>query len=123
MSYKGLGTRGPITGAADTTGNNPGNWTVAFTTDVLACNVPQYEIYKMVVQGAPGTTFTVFVENKLWSVSVYGEMNEWDPNEPLILNSGQSLYFYYSDPVSDNIPPVVTLWLRYDAGLWGNTYS
>jgi hypothetical protein len=118
-TYKLLGTRGPVTGAADNTGLNPGNWTVAFTPDILNVNVSQFEVYKMIVHGAPGSSFNVFVENNQWDLSVYGAANSWDPVQPLIVIPGQSVYFLYSDPVSDGLPPDATLWLRYDIEIVG----
>lgn len=120
--YKDLGSRGPVTGAADQTGLNPGNWTVAFTTDIISCTVPQFEVYKIVVKGAANTTFNVYVENKLWDTAVYGALNSWDPQQPLTMRPGQSLYFMYSDPVSDDTPPVATIWMRYDASQFGGMY-
>lgn len=117
--YRGLGSRGPVTGTADTTGMNAGKWTVAFTPDILAVNVPQFEVYKIVVNGAPGTLFSVFIEVKQWDSAIYGFQNAWDPVQPMLLNPGQSVYFLYSDVIEDNIPPVVTMWLRYDVALGG----
>lgn len=119
MSYVGLGSRGPLKGAVDTSGNNPGNWTIAFDPAQLNVNVPQFEVYKMIVFGAANTTFNVFVDNKQWDTGVYGTQNSWDPVQPLILVPGNTLYFCYSDPVSDNSPPNATIWLRYDASLYG----
>jgi hypothetical protein len=79
----------------------------------------------MVVKGAQGTTFNVFVDLFLWDVGIYGTLNSWDPVQPLIMRPGQYLYFCYSDPVSDNTPPVVTIWLRHEVQLLcpGKTYS
>jgi len=123
VGYVDLGPRGPVTGTKDQSGLNPGNWTIAFTPDVLSCNVPQFEVYKMVVQGASNTTFNVFREMKQWDLAIFGERNSWDPVQPLILIPGQSLYFCYSDPITDLTPPNATIWLRYNASLWpmGNT--
>jgi hypothetical protein len=114
VSYILLGSRGPQAGAADTTGNNTGNWTIAFTPGILNVNVAEFECYKIVVTGAAGSTFTVFIENKQWDLAIYGAANSWDPMQPMILRPGQTLYFYYSDAVTDNTPPVATIWLRYD---------
>jgi hypothetical protein len=114
MTLVTLGSRGPVTGAADTTTKNTGNWTIAFTPDIINVNVPQFEVYKMVVKGANATTFNVYVDNYLWDVGIYGALNSWDPTQPLILRPGQSLFFAYSDPITDDNPPVATIWLRYD---------
>jgi hypothetical protein len=114
MTYISLGSRGPVTGKADTTGLNTGNWTIAFTTDILDVNVPQFEVYKMIVAGANNTTFNVYVENRQWDTAIYGTQNSWDPSQPLIMRPGESLYFTYSDSIADQTPPIATVWLRYD---------
>lgn len=116
MAYEELGTR-KATGAADTTGNNPGKWTVVFGPADLATNLAFYEVYHAVISGAAGSTMTWFVDNKQWEVTAAGDINSWDPNQPLLMIPGQSLYFYWSDPVTDNTPPTVTLWLRYDPAI------
>jgi hypothetical protein len=114
MSYIPLGFRGPQKGAADLTGRNTGNWTVTFTPNDLNVNVPFFEIYKIVVSGASGSTFNVYVDIAQWDTAIYGAQNAWDPNQPLLMKPGENLYFFYSDPVSDATPPIVTIWLRYD---------
>ena|SRR5690242_11571026 len=113
MAYEELGTRKGV-GEKDTTGNNKGNWTVTFDPSDLTTNVAYFEIYHIVISGAANSTMTWFVDNKQWEVTVAGDVNSWDPNQPLLMVPGQSLYFYWSDPVTDNTPPTVTLWLRYD---------
>ena len=114
MTLITLGARGPVTGKLDTTTLNPGNWTIAFTPDIFNVNVPNFEVYKMVVAGANNTTFNVYVDLKQWDVGIYGTLNSWDPMQPLIMRPGETLYFMYSDAVSDNTPPVATVWVRYD---------
>lgn len=118
MTYITLGSRGPVTGKKDNTGLNPGNWTILFTPDIININLfTQFEVYKMIVHGAPNTTFNVFVDNQLWDTGVYGTQNSWDPVQPLILRPGQTLAFAYSDPVTDLNPPTCTIWLRYDPSI------
>lgn len=115
MTLITLGSRGPVTGAKDTTGFNPGNWTIAFTPNILNVNVPQFQVYKMIVKGAAGTTFQVWVDQRQWDVGIYGPLNSWDPTQPLVMRPGETLFFMYSDPVTDNTPPVATVWVRYDS--------
>lgn len=114
MSYIPLGFRGPVTGTKDLSGHNPGNWTAQFTPDIINVNVPYFEVYKIIVKGAASSTFNVFVDIAQWDTAVYGAQNSWDPQQPLVMKPGENLYFCYSDPVTDNSPPVVTIWLRYD---------
>src|SRR5271166_6194817 len=113
-TYVALGPRGPAVGQADNTGTNPGNWTVVFDPVTLNCNMPLFEVCHIVVNGAPGSSFSVFIDVFQWDTNQNGFANSWDPSVPLPLRPGQYLYFYYSDPVSDNLPPKITLWLRYD---------
>ena len=116
MRYISLGVRGPKTGLADQTGNNSGNWTVAFTPNDFNVNVlPSFEIYKISVSGARGSTCDIFTETKKWDTSVYAFNNSWEGS--LSVLPGETVYFYYSDPITDNTPPVVTIWLRYDADI------
>jgi hypothetical protein len=114
MTYTTLGARGPITGIADNTTRNSGNWTVTFDPVILNVNMSEFEVYKMIVKGAVGSAFDVYVDQKQWDTSVFGQSNSWDPMQPLIMRPGETLYFFYNDPTSDNSPPVITIWLRYD---------
>jgi hypothetical protein len=116
MTYVTLGSRGPVTGTPDTSGKNPGNWTIAFDPDTINVNISQFEVYKMVVKSAAAgvPTFDVYVDTFQWDTGIYGTRNSWDPVQPLILRPGQYLYFCYSDPDTDGTPPTATIWLRYD---------
>lgn len=105
---------------ADNTGNNSGNWTVIFHPDDMNCNVPNFEVCHIVVNGAQGSKFTLWIDNMQWDTSQNGFANSWDPAVPLPLRPGQWLYFYYSDPVTDGTPPSVTIWLRYDQDIAAN---
>lgn len=119
MSYIGLGSRWKF-GAADSTGENTGNWTIAFTPADLNVNMPYFEVYKMVISGAPGSSMDVFVEGNQWDTTIAADLNSWDPVQPLQMRPGESLYMYWSDPVTDNTPPLATIWLRYDQDIQAN---
>ena len=118
-----LGARGPVTGVADQTGNNKGNWTVVFDPATLNCNVPYNEVCHIVISGAAGSSFTIFIDLAQWDFVQNGFINSWDPAVPLPLKPGQFLYFYWSDPITDNNPPQVELWLRYDQDIIANQRS
>lgn len=106
--------------AADNTGNNPGNWTVTFTAQDFNSSLPYIEVCHIVVNGAPGSSFTVWIENYQWDANQNGASNSWDPAVPLPLRPGQRLFFYYSDAATDGNPPNITIWLRYDADITAN---
>jgi hypothetical protein len=118
-----LGARGPVTGIADQTGFNPGNWTVVFDPATLNFNVPYCEVCHIVVEGAAGSTFKVFLDLAQWDISQQGFQNSWDPAVPLSVKPGQYIYMYWSDPVTDATPPIVTVWLRYDQDITANQQS
>lgn len=113
---------GPRTqqGVADTTGNNTGNWTVTFAPQDLNTNMPFFEVYKVVIHGALGSTMSWYVEQNIWETTIAADDNAWDPTQPLLLRAGQSMFMYWSDPVSDNTPPKATIWLRYDQDIDAN---
>lgn len=123
MSYGYLGKRGPVTGLADTTGNNAGNWTIAFTPAILTFTVPEAMIYKIQVAGALGSAFNVYIENVQHDVNVFGNQNSFfDDSDCLLIRPSETFYLYYNDPVSDGTPPVATIFLRYDLSKWGKAY-
>jgi hypothetical protein len=118
-----LGKRGPVTGKADTTGLNTGNWTIAFTPDILATQVPELLIYKVQIEGALGSSFDVYIENVKHDVNVFGNQNSWfDDSDQLVLRPGETLYFMYSNPSNDGSPPVATIFLRYNFEKFGAHY-
>lgn len=120
MSYAYIGKRGPITGKLDTTGFNSGNWTIAYTPDILNFTVPEVLIYKMNMMGALGSSFSVWIENVTHDVNVFGNQNSWfDDTDSLVIHPTETLYLMYNDPITDNVPPVATIFLRYDLDKWG----
>lgn len=117
MAYQTLGSRS-LKGAKDTTGQNTGNWTVAFTPQILDVTVTEFEVYKIVVTGAaPSATFNVYIDLQQWDTSVYGTNNSWDPTQPMLVRYGQTVYLYYSSASTDGHQPAVTIWLRHELAL------
>ncbi len=120
MSYLPLPTA-LTTAAADTTGRNAGNLTNAFTADKLPNGVAWYECYHMVVTGVPaGAQATIWIGAKQWGFTYPLAGSEWDPSQPMLLQLGQEVYFFWSSASSVTPAPVVTMWLRYDPSLPGN---
>jgi hypothetical protein len=115
-----MGSRGPLTGVPDTQGQNPGNWTVSFTPDLINSTMPQFEISHIVIEGAPGSSFQIYIDLQKWDNVINGTQNSWDPEVALPLTPGNSVYFYWSDSDGDGNPPQVTIWLRYDQDVYAN---
>lgn len=124
-SYGYLGQRGPITGALDTTGLNPGNWTIVFTPVILNFTVPELFVYKLNTKGALGSSFSILIDNVFHDVNLYGQQNSWYDNgdDSLLLRQSVTMSLLYNDPVTDLTPPVAWLFMRYDLNKWGPNYS
>lgn len=78
-------------------------------------DVPYFEIYKVLISGAPNSSFNVFIGANQWEINIRGDNNVW--NGAQVIAAKQEIYFYWSDPVTDNNPPTVILWLRYDTDI------
>lgn len=118
MSYVGLGSRWKDA-SLDTTGDNTGNWTTIFNPDDIAVKVPWFELYRGVASNVPpGTILTVRVGIQLISAVELGQIGEWDPTQPPLLQPAQELRFYWSAQAMGT-PPRMTIWLRYDIDEWG----
>ena len=120
----------PVTvpSAADTTGANAGNLTAAFTQNVLGTMPPVFEWYRATVATAvPGAVFTpascgIYVNiRKPVSFTYPAGGAEWDPSQPILMRSGDELFFFWALAASVAPVPVVTCFFRYDADLAANS--
>lgn len=106
-----------LTAKADNTGNNTGNWTVAFTPADIAIHWTIYEIYKMVVniaEAAGVVAFTVFIGQHQYEGFQTSGVASWSDAQPMRVDGGETLYFYFTEPSTDGTPPSVTLWCQVD---------
>jgi len=119
-SYRGLGNR-RVTSVLDTTGNNSGNWTTILDAATLAITKAQFELYKAVVSNVTaGGAATCYLDDAQWSyVAPAAGGSEWDPSQPLLINPGQALYFYWNLPADSTPAPQLTAFFRYDTDQWG----
>lgn len=85
-----------VTGIADRT--NPlgvGFWTCAFTPAVLGWQI-QSEVYHIAVSGPAGSAFQVWLDTTFYDYIARGDINSWDPSQPMAITPGQTLYFYWN---------------------------
>lgn len=126
-----LGSR-VLTGVQDGTaqaGGPPGfnpylpgtGWVVALDTTDLNVPLTSFEVYHIALDGPIGSLGTCLINGKVWSF-FDGWANEWDPAQPMIIQSGQVLQFawnvaFAAGPYNKttNIQPTVTVWLRQPA--------
>jgi len=122
MSYIGLGPR-TTTAAKDQTGRNTGSLTNAFTAGILGFFVAQYECYHMVVTNVPaGAEGQVYINASQWGFTFPNSGTEWDPCQPMILNSGMELDILWNISAAGTpTKPAVTAWFRYDPSIPGNS--
>jgi hypothetical protein len=113
LAYKGLPPVS-VVAAADTTGENTGNYTAIIDTTTMVSYLTQFELYKMTIDGPVGFGLQVYFDNKKWSHTSQGWQNEWDPQQPALLNSGEVIYFYFQAPDTLTPVPTVTAWFRHD---------
>lgn len=100
-------------GALSTDGNNPygnGMWSVTFDPKIFAIATNEFEVYHIALTGPVGTTLQVWVDRTFYEVTQHGDVNSWDPNHPLHMNGGQSLYFYWNSGIAP--APFVTVYLQ-----------
>lgn len=123
MAYAGLGSRS-VAAAPDTTGNNPGKLSSVFDPSVLSIQVPWFECYHAVVSGiaVPPASATIYIGTRLWDANTFGAVGSWDPAQPMLIQPGDSVYFYWS-LAEGAAAPVTTMWFRYDASAWGSSGS
>lgn len=102
-----LGAR-PATGILDP--NNPyvpGAYTVTFGPDDLYPD--DFEIFHMALTG-PGGRFLVYIDTQLYSASIRGDLNEYNPAFPMYVRRGQSIFFYWN--LATGTAPRVWLYSR-----------
>lgn len=112
-----MGPRGPLKAVPDPTGNNTGNWTILFDPSQVLISWTQYEIYKMVVtiNSAAGVVpFQVWNGPHPYSGFQTASNAEWSDYQPMIVDSGETVYFYFQEVSSDNTPPQATIWTQVD---------
>jgi hypothetical protein len=106
---------GPILSTADSN-NNAGNWTAEFTPEILNVGETQCEISRIAVRCLKLSLVlcNVYVDTQVWANGIPANSNNWNKTNkdaPLIVNPGQTLYFYFDNADTDNCPSSVTIWL------------
>lgn len=88
-----------------------GGWGVEFTPEDIHIQ-EQYEIFHIAVQGPnqPSCNLQLWLDTIFYSTTVRGDINDYDPNQPISVRSGQSVNFYWDTTV--NPAPMVTIFCR-----------
>jgi hypothetical protein len=106
------GSYGPRSAYGVADSNNilgAGNWTVTFDQALIGVQV-QCEVHHIAIAGPSGSSFQVYIDNTFYDYVARGDINSWDPSQPMLINPGQTLYFYWNSAV--NPAPKVSIYLR-----------
>ena len=97
--------------------SHAGNWVVTFQQSDIGISLPEYECYRIVLKnGPPGSSFTIYIGNAFYDSVTPGDTNSWDPNNPMKLQAGDSIYFYWNIG-TPNFAPMVTMYFQEPAKL------
>lgn len=102
-------------GTPDKTGFNAGNWTVVFDPPTLNISAPNFECYHIIITGPIGSSFTIFIGPNQYDNVQRGDNNSWDPHQPMKLQQGQTVYFYWN--TGAGAAPTVTMWFQEASAL------
>jgi hypothetical protein len=101
------------TGALSNDNTNPfgnGLYAVAFTPQIFAFSANEFEVYHISLTGPAGSQLRVYVNSTFYDTTVRGDLNSWDPSNPLHMYGGQTLFFYWN--AGTGSVPFVTVWCR-----------
>ena len=89
-----------------------GGWAVSFTPEDLAIQDRTFEIFHIAVQGPndPACNLQLYLDTVFYSATVRGDINDYDPNQPIPVRSGQTINFYWD--TATNPAPVVSVFLQ-----------
>lgn len=87
----------------------PGGWVVEFDPATIGIRVDA-EVYHMAVQGPPSSQFQVYLDTTFYDNVVRGDVNSWDPSQPMLVRPGTSIYLYYNTGAGN--APRATLFFR-----------
>lgn len=109
-----LGCSLPIEGIIDTRNRyTPGAYTVTMGPQQMGVTggIGAFECHHIAIQGPPGSNFQVYVGDNFYDYVPRGDINSWDPNQPMQLSPQSVVYFYWN--VNTGTPkPTVTMYFQ-----------
>jgi hypothetical protein len=121
MALVDFGTPGRVIAAADTTGQNTGNLTIAFKPTLLGLRLSQFIIYHMVLENLTvGASAKIILNATTYGYfgPATGTGREWFGT--LYMKSGDELDFFFTLAGSTALKPALTAYIIYDPDLPGN---
>ena len=94
-------------------------WVVIFAPEDLDVADTEFECYHIALDGPVGSTAVVLIDGHQWDYVNQAWSNGWDPAEPMLIRSGQTVQLCWNRAFTaapynrtTNVQPTVTLWLR-----------
>lgn len=94
-------------------GMNPygvGFWVVEFTPADFAVSTGKFEVYHMALKGPLGSQVQLYLDRTFYDITNHGDVNSFDPNTPIPMEGGKSLYLYWNTAATPK--PMVTVWIQ-----------
>jgi hypothetical protein len=115
MGYKKLNpttVTATVGGAGDIA---PTVWGATMSSVDINISISFFELYHLcLVNGPPGSSFTWYVNNKFFETTPHGDLNSWNPSQPLEMSPGDTLTFAWSTGNATTPAPMITAYFRYD---------
>ena len=110
----GTGYLGSRTEKGALSASNPffaGGWAVSFTPEDLRIQ-NLFEIFHIAVQGPnlASCNLQLWLDTTFYSATVRGDINDYDPNQPIPVRPGQTINFYWDTTTGP--APTVSIFLQ-----------
>jgi hypothetical protein len=93
-----------------------GGYAVTFQPSDFQIRV-RFQIRHISITGPAGSSLQIYVDTTFLDTTPRGDLNSWDPAQPLPVIPGQSLYFYW-DASTGSIPNVTLDCYQEQGGFW-----
>lgn len=106
-----MASLGKLTLSGSLNPNNPvtaGAWTITFSRS----QTPRihFEVWHAAIKGPANSTFQVFLDDTFFDNVVRGDINSFDPAQPMIVGPDTDILFHWS--VATGTAPTGTLFFR-----------
>lgn len=113
MAYRTLRSRSATAAINALPNLSPGVWAVQMDTSLINIQISFFELYHLVITGPAGSSMQWFVNNIPYESTPHGDLDSWNPPQPLELTPNDTLQFVWSN-ANGTVPPTVTAYFRYD---------
>ena len=92
-----------------------------FDPATVAIHWSIYEVYKIVVDltnaGSSVISWTVFIGQQPYEGFEASNIATWSDFQPMRVDGGETVYFYFNQSTAGTSPPRVTMWCQVDTDI------